>query len=237
MSISIRKSQLVASLALSLVAGNGVLAAAPTAQDALSLQPVQKDVDIERPTAEEAAKCSIKAEGKRGWVIRDPSGEVLRAFPDSNGDNVVDQWCYYKDGVEVYRDIDTNFNKKADQCRWLNTGGSRWGVDRNEDGKIDFWKNISPEEVTAELVAAMRDHDRERFERILLNANELKARCRPGQAGATAEENPSGGCVVRQDGGRPDGGKQGLEVGFFRRHAAGPRACWHRRCYRRPDGL
>ena len=50
---------------------------------------------------------------------------------------VVDQWCYYNDGVEVYRDIDTNFNKKADQFRWLNTAGSRWGIDANEDEKID----------------------------------------------------------------------------------------------------
>ncbi len=174
MSITIRKSHLVASLALSLIAGRSAIAG-PSAKEALTLQPVQKDADIERPTADEAEKCSIKAEGKRGWVIRDPSGQILRTFTDTNGDNVVDQWCYFKDGVEVYRDIDSNFNKKADQCRWLNTGGSRWGIDRNEDGKIDFWKNISPEEVTAELVAAMRDRDRERFERILLNANELKA--------------------------------------------------------------
>jgi len=173
MSIIIRKSHLVATLALSLVAGRSTFAAAPGAKDALTLQPVQKDVDIERPTAEEAEKCTIKAEGKRGWVVRDPAGQILRTFTDTNGDNVVDQWCYFKDGVEVYRDIDSNFNKKADQCRWLNTGGSRWGIDRNEDGKIDYWKTISPEEVTAELVAAMRDRDRERFERILLNANEL----------------------------------------------------------------
>ncbi len=175
MSITIRKSHLVATLALSLVAGRSTFAAAPAAKDALTLQPVQKDIDIDRPTPEEAEKCTIKADGKRGWVVRDPSGQILRTFTDTNGDNVVDQWCYFKDGVEVYRDIDSNFNKKADQCRWLNTGGSRWGIDRNEDGKIDYWKTISPEEVTAELVAAMRDRDRERFERILLNANELKS--------------------------------------------------------------
>ncbi|MCH8819622.1 MAG: thioredoxin, partial [Acidobacteria bacterium] len=80
----------------------------------------------------------------------------------------------FKDGIEIYRDIDSNFNKKADQCRWLNTGGTRWGIDANEDGKIDFWKNISPEEVTAELVAAIRNRDRARFARLLLTDNELK---------------------------------------------------------------
>ena len=93
---------------------------------------------------------------------------------DTKNDNVVDQWSYYKDGIEVYRDIDTNFNRKADQYRWLNTAGTRWGVDADENGKIDFWKNISAEEVTAELVAALRDRDRLRFERLPLTAKELK---------------------------------------------------------------
>jgi thiol-disulfide isomerase/thioredoxin len=176
MTITLRKTQVVASLALSFICAEVAVAAGPTAKDALSIfQPVQKDVDIERPTAEETEKCTIKAEGGRGWVVRDAGGQILRSFPDTNGDNVVDQWCYYKDGVEVYREIDSNFNRKADQFRWLNTGGSRWGVDRDEDKKIDYWKSISPEEATAELVSAMRDGDRERFERLLLNANELKS--------------------------------------------------------------
>ncbi len=174
MMITIRKSHVWAALAAALLAGRSSLAATPSAKDALSLQPVQKDVEVEHPQASELDKCTIKAEGKRGWVVRDPSGQILRTFSDTNGDNVVDQWSYYKDGVEVYRDIDANFNRKADQCRWLNTGGSRWGVDRNEDGTIDYWKSISPEEVTAELVAAIRDRDGERFERILLSATELK---------------------------------------------------------------
>ena len=53
------------------------------------------------------------------------------------GDNVVDTWSYYKNGLEVYRDGDLNFNGKADQYRWFHTGGSRWGLDKNEDGKLD----------------------------------------------------------------------------------------------------
>ena len=66
-------------------------------------------------------------------------------------------------GVEVYRDIDENFNGKADQYRWLSTGGIRWGLDDDEDGRIDRWKKISAEEVTAEVVAALRDRDAARF--------------------------------------------------------------------------
>ena len=174
MTISLRKCCRFASLAWLLSIGQFAFAA-PSVQDALSLQPVQKDAQVERPLGAEIAKCTIKAEGKRGWIVRDSGGQILRTFTDTNGDNVVDQWTYYKDGIEVYRDIDSNFNKIADQCRWLNTGGSRWGIDANEDGKIDFWKNISPEEVTAELVAAIRHRDRARFERILLSTRELKS--------------------------------------------------------------
>src|SRR5262249_17475405 len=77
-------------------------------------------------------------------------------------------------GIEVYRDIDENFNGKADQHRWMNTAGIRWGLDPNEDGKIDSWKVISPEEVTAEVVMAIRDKDPARFSRVLITPSEVK---------------------------------------------------------------
>ena len=41
--------------------------------------------------------------------------------------------------IEVYRDVDANFNGKADLYRWLGTAGTRAGVDRDEDGQIDAW--------------------------------------------------------------------------------------------------
>ena len=94
---------------------------------------------------------------------------------DTNADNTVDQWSYFKDGVEVYRDIDTNHNGKADQSRWLNTAGTRWGIDKNEDRVIDAWQTISPEEASAEVVAALRDGDVVRFERLLITPAELGA--------------------------------------------------------------
>ena len=100
---------------------------------------------------------------------------MLRRFLDTNGDNKVDQWCYFKDGIEIYRDIDGNFNNKADQYRWLGTAGTRWGLDDDENGRIDSWKVISAEEVTAEVVAALRDRDAARFQRLLLTADELKS--------------------------------------------------------------
>ncbi len=159
-----------------LLAATTTLAAAPSVDQALKLKPVQDDIEYAIPSDAEAKKCTIKAEkidGQTGWVIRDETGQILRRFVDSNADNVVDQWCYYQDGLEVYRDIDSNHNGKADQSRWINTAGTRWGFDKTEDGRIDSWKVISPEEVTSEVVAAMASRDTTRFTRLLLKKEEL----------------------------------------------------------------
>jgi len=165
-------------LSLSLPAAVQAAAGVPTVEQALSLAPVQTGVDYAHPSAEDTSKCTIAVE-KRGkttsWVVRDPAGQVLRRFADTNADNLVDQWSYFQDGLEVYRDIDANFNGKADQYRWFNTGGSKWGMDSNEDGKIDQWKTISAEEVAGEVVAAFKTGDDQQFANLLLKPNELTA--------------------------------------------------------------
>jgi peroxiredoxin len=161
-----------------LLCGYAGRAATPSAEQALKLEPIQKHVDYDRPTAEEVARCKIaarKVDGHVGWVVEDPQGNLLRRFTDTNGDNMVDQWSYYKDGVEVYRDIDSNFNGKADQYRWFHLGGSRWGLDKDEDGVIETWKVISAEEVAAEAIAALATRDADRFTRLLLTADEVKS--------------------------------------------------------------
>lgn len=151
-----------------------IVSAEPTAVEALKLAPVQKDVNYDRPSAEEAAKATIqKAEGSAGWQVFDGEGRFLRRFLDTNGDNRLDRWCYYHEGVEVYRDIDTDFNGKADQYRWLGTAGLRSGLDKDEDGRIDEWSMISAEEATAEVVEAIRNRDAKRFERLLLTSREM----------------------------------------------------------------
>lgn len=144
---------------------------------ALSYSPRQSSIAFDKVAEKEIDSCTGKYETRNGFeglVIYGSSGQPLRRFVDSNGDRQVDQWCYYKDGIEVYRDIDIDFNGVADQYRWLGTAGTRWGIDSNEDGKIDEWKSISAEEVTIEVVEAIKTRDEERFRKLLVTDSELK---------------------------------------------------------------
>lgn len=160
------------------LAGGAAQAASPSVDQALRLAPLHKEVEIDRPTAEEAAKCTIsveKGEGSSGWVVKDGNGSVLRRFIDTNNDNVVDLWCYYREGIEVYRDMDVDFDSKADEFRWLGPEGARWGVDSDKDGKLDRWKALSAEEAAAEIALALANRDLPRFRRARLTAEEAAA--------------------------------------------------------------
>lgn len=148
-----------------------------TVEQALQLRPVQKgDVIYSIPTEDEITECSISSPTEKrynGWIVKDPAGRLLRKFLDTNGDKDIDLWCYYRDGFEVYRDVDSNFDRKADQYRWFGSQGTRWGIDKDQDGAIDSWKRISAEEVSAEAAAALRDGDASRFKRLLMTDTEL----------------------------------------------------------------
>ena len=151
-------------------------AAAPTPEKALTLKPVQAGVDYERVALDRQAGCKvidIDRNDWSGWEVIAKDGTLLRRFADTNGDQQIDLWCYFKFGVEVYRDIDKNFNGKTDEYRWLATGGTRWGLDQDEDGLIDAWKQISAEEVTAEVVAALRERDADRFAPLVISDKEI----------------------------------------------------------------
>jgi thiol-disulfide isomerase/thioredoxin len=154
------------------------LDAAPTVEYALGLEPSQPNVAYDRLAPADAAKASITMEKNTGgaaWVVRAADGRVLRTFADTNNDRVVDRWSYFANGIEVYRDIDSDNNSKADQARWLGVAGTRWGIDDDEDGVLDRWKMISAEEVTAEVVAALASRDPRGFSRLLPTAQELQA--------------------------------------------------------------
>jgi thiol-disulfide isomerase/thioredoxin len=151
---------------------------APTVEQALTLIPIQKGIDFSTPASDELASCTITPEkfgNATAWVVANGAGQLLRRFADNNADNVVDRWSYFKDGLEVYRDIDSNYDNKADQYRWFHTGGSRWAIDKNQDGKIDVWKSISPTETAEEVVLAVQNADEARFVALLLSRDELKA--------------------------------------------------------------
>ncbi len=167
-------------LVLAIVIPSAVLAEdPPRAQFMLEkFQPLQADVEYERPDAADVGKCRVSIDRSRshsGWKVVGPAGQVLRRFLDTNRNNLVDQWRYYQNGIEVYRDIDANHNGKVDQSRWLNTGGSRWGVDSNEDGRIDSWRRISAEEVSRVAVEALLRRDADLLQTILLNRQDMQA--------------------------------------------------------------
>lgn len=146
-------------------------------QDILAYRPVQRDVDIESPAPDEIEKCKLEVERQgsgSGWVLYGPEGQVLRRFLDSNGDRGVDEFRYFKHGLEVYRDLDTNNNNEIDQSRWLNTAGTRWGIDQNEDRKIESWKLISAEEASREAILALVTRDEQRLAAVMLTSDDMQ---------------------------------------------------------------
>ncbi|MBI3407840.1 MAG: TlpA family protein disulfide reductase [Planctomycetes bacterium] len=151
----------------------------PTAAQMLSFKPSQ-DVHITTPTADELATCEVQAVknakgNKIGWLLLDAKKQPLRGFIDSNGDNKIDIWSYYKDGVEVYREVDSNFNGRPDQFRWLNSAGMKWGISTKEDGKIDVWRMISSEEVAQEIFLALSARDLARLEALFISESDMRA--------------------------------------------------------------
>lgn len=148
----------------------------PSVELALSFKP-SHEVEYETPSQAEYDQCEVNVErGEKtsGWVVLGPQGQRLRRFVDTNGDNVVDEWRYYRHGLEVYRDIDSDFNNKVDQSRWLNMAGSRWAVDEDEDGRIDSWKVLSAEELSREAVRALANGDEHLLQSLLVTEADLR---------------------------------------------------------------
>ena len=88
-----------------------------------------------------------------GYALRDGQGKLLRRFVIAHGSRRLDQWSYYQDGFEVYREDDLNGDRSLDECRWLNSGGTR--IAQVQQGKIKGWRQISAEEASKVLVQAL----------------------------------------------------------------------------------
>lgn len=144
-------------------------------EKAMRFKPKQPGVEVDTP--KDLKGCEIKAvktsDNKTGWAVFNANNQLIRRFIDHNGDGALDAMSYFRAGIEVYRDIDTDFDKKFDEHRWFGTAGMRWGVDRNQDGKIETWKAISAEEVSYEVVEAIKAGDRSRFAALLITEREL----------------------------------------------------------------
>jgi hypothetical protein len=146
----------------------------------LAYRPRQDAAPISTPTEAELGACKVELVNgpgtASGWMLRDGRGLPLRKFVASKGAKAnIDVWSYYQDGQETYREIDSNGNGKPDQFRWFGVGGMRWGVDINEDGQIDGWKQISAEEVSQEILRAVATKNMARLQALVLSEQELKA--------------------------------------------------------------
>ena len=178
--------------ALSVVASWIAVSSSPAiAQDqvakSLSIKPDQPGVDYDRPDAAAQKKYKVDSANEKfglpGWVVYDETERILRLFVDRNKDRKLDQWSYYKDGIEVYRDSDNDFDGKLDEFRWLGSAGMRKGIDANEDGEIDRWEMISVEEVAEEAFNAIKNKDNNRFGRLLISNEEFRSLGLTGKVG------------------------------------------------------
>jgi thiol-disulfide isomerase/thioredoxin len=144
----------------------------------LEYRPSQPGVeyDIPDPATVETCKVEVVYNAKKkaiGYALRDSQGKLLRKYVDTRGEPNIDQWSYYQDGFEVYRDNDLDNDQFVDECRWLNTAGSRHAlVSKN---KITGWKRLSAEEASKVLVQALVSGDQGLLETVMATADELAA--------------------------------------------------------------
>lgn len=178
------------------LATNAATAQTPSAEQILGQFRPTHAVEYDTPAAKDYPNCKVEIErgkGSAGFVVYGPAGEVLRRFTDTNGDNKADLFRYYRMGLEVYRDIDSDKNEKPDQHRWMNWGGMKWGIDENEDGKVDEWRVLSAQEAARTAVSAMIAGDVRSLSSVLVNQKDLagiKASSAVGKQLLAAVANP-----------------------------------------------
>jgi thiol-disulfide isomerase/thioredoxin len=161
---------------LLLVTGVGSARAA-TVADMLKIKPDFPDIQITTPSPQEYASCELKwvkgnNDSSGTYLLLDGRKQLLRRYVLVGGK--IQTFSYYKDGVEVYREIANTTSGKKHEYRWLNSGGMKWGIASREDGKIDQWKMISAEEASQEVFAALAAGDFTRLQALFVTDVELR---------------------------------------------------------------
>lgn len=142
---------------------------------ALTRMPTQKGIDVDTVAPAEFPNCKQESNEEfysgKGFMIVGPSQNFLRLYiREGSGSH----WTFFKDNEEVYREIDTDGDRRINEYRWMGSAGSRWGIDKNQDGTIDSWKAISAEDVAQEAFEAFRTKDKARFLRLMLKNDDLQ---------------------------------------------------------------
>ena len=159
-----------------------VALAQPSAAKILQLAPTVKGVEMDAPIDKALAECKVErvvGAGKRpiGWALRDGQGQLLRrvfdnkALTDAAKPVKTNQWSYYKDGFEVYRDLDTDGDEYIDEARFLNSAGTR--VAAIKANKVVGWKRLSAEEASKVFVQGLTAPDLGLIESVLATPEDL----------------------------------------------------------------
>ena len=147
------------------------------------LGPKLDDVAITIPTPDELKVCTVEsirgaAPNSGGFLLKDAKGNPLRRYLDSTGRGKIDNWSYYKDGVEVYREFDTAGKGTPNNFRWLNAGGMKWGVGgidaKTSKWTVTNWRMISAEEVAFEAFQATAKNDLGRMQALFITDAEMQ---------------------------------------------------------------
>ena len=172
------RTTLAAAWLLAIAPGLADAQGTPKVKDLLGLKPVLKGVEYEIPNdaAVDACKIETVTDAKKtaiGFALRDGQGKLLRRFVDTDGNGKTDQWSYFQDGFEVYRDNDMNGDLSPDESRWMNAAGTR--IATINRGKVVSWKRISAEEASKVFVQGLVTGDLPLIETVLSTPEELSA--------------------------------------------------------------
>ncbi|AGA25856.1 thioredoxin-like domain-containing protein [Singulisphaera acidiphila] len=160
-----------------------------TPEALLNFKPSLRGVEYEAvtdPAAINACKVEAVTDANKqqiGFALRDGQGKLLRKFLDTDGNRALDQWSYYQDGFEVYRENDLNNDRSLDECRWLNSAGTRIATVKSipaaaakeKEWKVQItgWKRLSAEEASKVFVQGLVWSDMALMETVLATPEEL----------------------------------------------------------------